>query len=487
MSGRLADSVKTAIAVFNPSDPRARGAGLLSGSSTSSYKASATFKVDVNMGADLAVVINPSPFSDGMCLWINTGNSTINAANPVLDNTMTLTATGAFGSFIVPNTTTNSASQLPFSITSGFRSNAINGYEPSWSPPNVRARVVSACLKATNTSATLSDNGTAYTLVDPQHENLLWQNSYEYFSQYTSCKSVPLTHRTCIEIVMSPVSDKMMQFSEPYEDVFCSGLGVEPNQGYTTTPSWGGGSNAQNQQCPIDPVANARAVNTLVYPLSRRNQHITWNLYAVQFTVSAAGVITWVAPSGPPGWFDGCSLDTDPYTGTLSGTTYAVHWNQKSNLWYLLAGDGSVMARAQATVYSGNLQYLNTTPACLGVIQIKGGPTDNGTLHLEYTVHCEYIGIAVQGRTTPIVPNPLHQHLLMATLASVRDAHGQESGPTHHIHHTESAVKDVVGQVAPEFADAVICAVCPEAGAFLNAGGKRSIFSTASRAFRRRL
>lgn len=474
--------VKLAIATVNPFDPRAKGVTLPIGSCPNSFKASGVIRLDgvLNGSGSGMICVNPSPYSDANCLWYSQ-NSAFASSTFTNDLTAaTLNNDAAQPVYNDAGVRGAACGQLPFNMSAAFVS-GVGGVGVSSSPPGVRARIVSCGVKVTFSGTTLSDGGVAYALVEPNHENLTAQSADTLLSLYTSTKVQRLALRKDIELIMFPVSENQKDYSNALDDVkngWSSGLNSKGGhiihtptspQNYTTR------SDASRSSVPIDAVASGRAASTVLYPLSRRNQNVTYvneglsgGLTYNITTIGATGLIIWGASGAPPDELSGAYFTTGDHLASYLATI-AVTLRPGTTEWYASAvGGGPWIPGVTDLTSNGKLSFVNVDPSIIGGIFINAGAAMAGqTFHIEYVVHCEYTGLNVQGRTTHNVPDVHHTNLVHAIVHHAREASGQNEKSTI-LQSVAGAALDIAGKEAPALVDGIVSAIVPELSSVVN-------------------
>ena len=477
--------VKLAVATVNPFDPRAKGVTLPIGACPNSFKASGIIRLDgvLNASGSGMICVNPSPYSDANCLWYsaNSGFNSTTFNNQL--NAVTLDTFEAQPVYNDSGIAGATCGQLPFNVSNAFIG-TVGGIGDSSSPPGVRGRIISCGVKVTFSGTTLADGGVAYALVEPNHENLTGQSSATLLSLYTSTKVQRLALRKDVELIMFPVSENQKDYSNALDDVkngWSNGLnnkGGHMVHTNTSPQNFDVGSFGSLSSVPIDAVASGRAASTVVYPLSRRNQNVTYtnqglvggNQYLID-SISATGLIAW-GGIGPPALnLSGAYASTADIAlgGAAFPLSFSINVKPNTTEWYASSVGGAPWK--VGTTYTGLrvfISFVNIDPAIIGGIFINAGAAMAGqTFHIEYVVHCEYTGLNVQGRTTHNVPDVHHTNMVHAIVQHAREASGQDEKSTV-LQSVAGAALDIAGKEAPALVDGIVSALCPELSVVVN-------------------
>lgn len=476
--------VKLAIATVNPFDPRAKGVTLPIGSCPNSFKASGTIRLDgvLNSSGNGMICVNPSPYNDARCLWYSSGagfNRTTfsNELNAASANTESGAPT-----YVDAGMTGVNCDRLPFNMSAAFiNTNEFTNQALSHTNPGVRARVVSCGVKVTFSGTTLADGGVAYALVEPNHENLAGLNTATILSMYTSTKVQRLSLRKDIELVMFPVSENQKDYSNALDEVkngWTNGLNSKSGHMIHTmasAPAYDTASEASASGIPVDAIGSGRAASSVVYPLSRRNQEVSYvhkglgggAVYTIT-SISAAGLIVWGGIGAPPLELSGAFFTSQSLIGTFPSCISVTNL-RGTGQWYASSVGGSPwLIGTTSAARVGTLSFVNIDPSIIGGIFINAGSAMAGqTFHVEYIVHCEYTGLNVQGRTTHNVPDVHHTNLVHSIVHHARENSGQNESSTI-LGSIAGAALDIAGKEAPALVDGIVAALCPELSSVVN-------------------
>lgn len=468
-------------ALIDPFDPDAKGCALPSGSCTGSYRTSAVIRCDGKFATDgtAMITVNPSVANDMNCLWISNGGgnnqkNVLQTCNDYTSINATATSTGlTFTNVEQGGTNAYAATALPYTS-----SNILGTSQYTWSEPDVRARIVTAGVKLTFSGSTLQDGGTVYSLIEPTHGNLAGATALDIASRYTSTKIQRIALRGTVSMNLFPVTRAQQEFSNAFDEISASttyGIGKILNTGLTTSVdqyngivvtdlgTCGGVATGGIATAPPATINNVqllgRSCVSLLYPLSRRNASYQsiGQLYGAgnSLTFTAAGAITFTGFQ-PPQWMSGAAIviddvDNDPY---FAG--YIV-WDITAGAWFLTNSNGMrYTGPASVSGAAYTIKYNVFDPPAFAFMVIDAGSAAAGqTFHVEYIVHVEYTGVAVQGRTLPIVPDEPALSVMHAVLDHAKETHGQSetTGLQHAIvesfgRYAESAAPSVIGTIA---------------------------------------
>ena len=317
-------------AAAQPFSPAAKGAKLPAGSPANTWATSSKLSLDGVFGTDGTAIImfNPSPYADCKSIWYS---ATSSSNFTVADNTSSVLnwySNAPVANLVKAGLAGAAFQNLPFNGNSaltnpGSSPNLFNNSSnfSSWTPPQVRSRVVSAGLSVTFSGTTLNDGGVFYALVDPSHENMAGQSVQSYLSQFTSVKWQRLNKRSKIDLTVVPVTREQQELSYTYDDCLFTqsplsnqaGLGASGNASGSfvamgppalnvSNGATGFGQNfAAFSTAYFDAQQQLRNAVCLFWPLSRRNSIVINNVDSADgstrishsCTWSATGQVTW--------------------------------------------------------------------------------------------------------------------------------------------------------------------------------------------------
>ena len=460
-------AAKLALACVDAFDPKARGCYVPDGDHAESYKASATYRGDftTDSAGRLLVAIAPSPWNDTAQLFVSNGPN--QSLAPSLANG---DATGIWlcgTSTGLMNGNCISLPALPFASNLAFDYNPVNslaGVSNVWSAtPGAFARVVSASVKCIYTGNSLNDGGVMYSFVEPNHDSLE-NEGQSYWSQFTSMKHTALTSRAEQEITLFGIRTDMREFS-PYIDLIpqnvSNGLATcYPVSNTQTVCGYAVGhdpinpyANAGNQEplpMEIDIITRAKYVSKTLYPLQRLDSRVsvvTIGQSSFSITTDGSGKVTSAFPFSIN--YSGC------YVILPSGDPMFFLWSAKDNSWYgkYKFGAWATSATVAASTY---FYMLYSSPCPLGIIQVNAGTANpNQTVHVEYTIHCEYSGVACQGRMTANPPDKHLTDIVHVAVRTARDLAGQHPGQSVRTM-LPQALNKIAKSVSPAVVDAII-------------------------------
>lgn len=508
MSGAHPNHSSLAVANATPFKPSAKGAKLAVDTPAWTRTYSSKIQFDGVVGADgyAQIMFNPSPYQDRASIWYSNSAATNMSVpfNNMVEYAQFASATGSLrtASFCQPGLAAQCFSSLPFAARDAFGvpaniASATNGaFQSSWCPPSIRARVVSAGYKVSFTGSTLNDQGIFYNFVEPNHENLLGQTLQGYASPFTSLKPQRAAVRGIVENTVGPINRKQMELSEGYED-----SNVDQLQAYSLSYGSTSGSlpvdntpdaaqtgillapcsrvdrpqnfSSRTQFAVISPanssdwIQSARALVSLLYPLSRRNAAVYQQLEQTTagaaltrtLALSATGIATWV---NPPQQIDNLiySVQLGSSGSSASVGQVFVWYSPEFAGWkYCLPNSPQNFISQSAT--QANIIGAVTAPPIIAATVLQGFQPGS-TFHVEAVIHVEYSGREVQGSTTPCVPDPLHQSVIQQAVMNAREHAAQHE----HARPQDSFVHSVIQTAAhhaPDLAMAVISTVAPEA------------------------
>ena len=349
-------------------------------------------------------------------------------------------------------------SSLPYSSLAIQPRGAASSYSQlqgsSWTPPALRARVVSASYKATFSGSTLNDQGIFYNFTEPNHENLFGQTLTNYAAAFTSLKAQRIATRGLIENTVVPVQRQQMELSQGYEQNQTSDrLDYSTSYDNGSLVSGEGASEAAARTAVLvaplaaqavtndfNPVVNSilqcpasqgdwqmyvKALMTTLYPLSRQNactlivpeSNNDGTNPGRAFSVAATGILTWTAQVPEPGIYL-CKMG-------VSGTSFTgpqaliAFYNNANTTWYAFDLLGlpiyQTIAATNATLVAGA-----AFPPIIAATVMQG-LQPGSTFHVEAIIHCEYSGSQNQGMTQPCVPDPIHQGIILQAVSNARE------------------------------------------------------------------
>jgi len=495
-----------AAACSTPFKANAKGAKLAVDTPAWTRSFSSKIQFDGVIGTDGfgVIMFNPSPYNDRASIWYS--NDAAQGYNVPLNNQVQY---ASFASSIDANRTcaflqngiaAQSFVSLPFGTDSSMpvparvASGNLTDPNPSWAPPDIRSRVVSGSYKVTFSGSTLNDQGMFYNFVEPNHENLLGQTVQQYGSVFTSLKPQRAAVRGVVENTVSPVNRKQMELSEGYEDdnfnelqIYTMGFKQGQLQPNTTEAASSTGilmspcssvdrarSFTSRPQlfvdCPAYPtdwVQAARAVTSMLYPLSRRNAAV-YTQSEVDTAGAATGRTLALANTGTATWVNAPKVvDNMVYSVTLGGSGAApvrdqvyVWYSPELAQWRYAVPGAPASFVVQAAI-AATIQGVVACPPIIAATILQGFQPGT-TFHVEAIIHVEYSGRGVQGSTTPCVPDPLHQSIIQQAVSNAREHAAQHE----HARPQDAFVHSVVQTAAhhaPDLAAAVIGTVAPEA------------------------
>lgn len=478
-----------AIATATPFDPRAKGAVLPGGESCASYTSSCKVVVDSVLGSDgtAFVAVNPSAFNNCAAVWFTSGgvsNTTLNTRNYIIDYaSFGVSGAQAQGTRIYENTAVMElmATSLPFS--SGDALTPVNNGEPCGAP-QVRARVVSAGVRVSFSGNTLTDGGMIYGMVEP---NL---NSLQYFqlndlNQYTCLKQQRVGTRGVVELCVHPVTVESTRMGQYWDSIFTSnGNGLAINGGQVCAPYFSIPNTIYRYTIPnsdfqatglvdTDATMQAERVMQTLYPLSRSNGD-TYSMTSIKkvpangteaiahlfgFDVATSGLITQAA--GYPSLTRAMVGQRFVWASVGSGS-FSIYFDDVNNAYRITNSDGGSYTGGAITGGTARMAALQCAPPILGGIFLNCGTAAAGqTYHIEYVVHVEYSGWAVQGRTNPVTPDVQGMANVHAIANHAREANAQCE------HHAAGAsfahaAGEVIAAEAPGVAAALTSVIAPE-------------------------
>lgn len=488
---------KYVVAACQPFHPNAVGAKLPTGSPAATFATGGRLKLDGILGADGSAVImfNPSPWSNVCSLWYS--NDSAATGHNLFENVVYIdqfASSGGVANFLLGSgLDAASFSSLPFEIQSAFGTGTADLAGGNWSPPVVRARVVSSAVSITFTGTTLNDGGVYYQLVEPTHDNMMDQSVGTYLSQFTSTKFQKISLRDKIEWTVGPVTRAQQELSNAYDDVFTDSpipLGnADVGPTYTgsamndygctfllipdaiQTPSMASANALQTMNIQWrDPTAEGRALASLYWPCSRRNAFVApiketavggASLVARTCSVAATGIVTWTAnaPFNEIGRIYAAAINPD---NSAAGFPQNLWFMYNGTNWMAYNRDGTLVESVIASANYNFIGWLVMPPVVSGVIIQAGSAMAGQTFHIEACIHCEYSGKGVQGRTSLQIP---HQDSVDAVTSAV--AHAREKSAAHEhsdrSHDLMHAFLDVAGSHMPEIASTAIACIAPEA------------------------
>ena len=430
---------KLAVALVDAFDPRARGCFVPDGNHDQSYKAASTVRLDyqLNSNGETYIAICPSAFNDVSQFFIQDASQSSSYLSMSVPDLSYVPPGSGYGGPMYDYGGI-CANGLPFSAWQGFALNqgtnnsmqsAIN--QSYVSVPYVRTRVVTAQLKFTFTGSSLNDGGVAYSLTEPNHNTLEYTNLNNYYAQFTSTKSQPMTLRDEMEVTVFPVNDAMRDFSPYVDDVL-----VNNQNGLTFV---GGTNNIQGALVGAlppcngldlgapgtliskwDPILILRKVASTLRPLSRLDSPIAQIKVAEDVTIQIDqnGQVTGL-PLNPS--YSGCfalyNAPTD--LGPKVYTKVIFVYIPQTSAWYAYSEAGGLF-NASDGVFTSDIYMYGHQPSAIAVLYVNAGANSaNQPFHIEYTVHVEYTGLGSQNKTTV---NPPDHHFAQAVFSAARRA-----------------------------------------------------------------
>lgn len=462
-------------AIANPFSPSARGVKLPLGSHTSSYSASAVLRTDGSLDATGKgqIFFCPSAMSDINQLWYNTGDVT-----GIFNSGFTLGVAGQ-----QQGLTAVSCDQLPFNADSHFSYNG-DLETPYINLPGVRSRVVSAGIKVSFAGATLTDGGVAYCIVEPQHENLDGYGVANMLSKYTSTKVQRLALRGELDLTVWPVTTDSKDFGIPYDNIYVNrgnGFHVDTDsnilvgalapipQYNSTTPA------APNTTPNWDPIQQAKNLQKVLYPLCRGDGGVAIvPIAAFTFSTDINGVITYVGnqpETSQSGMF------------SRNGNSMTVHmYNPASNEWLNFDPRGYLIQLVQSSQTTTTYMWAVAPPAFAGILINAGTAMANQPYHIEYVVHVEYTGVAIQGRQE-VNPPDVHGMAVLASADHAREMSGQhEHGSLGEF--MQHALHVGFSKTNQSVAHSIAAGIAPEGTGGIAAKGVDYLFSLGRKRFR---
>lgn len=466
-------------AVADPFQPGARGAKLPAGSPAATLAQGAKLSFDGIIGSDgtACLFFNPSPWSDLASIWYSNNSGSLGFVT--FDNTVAVYSpysTGPSSALLKQGLNAVGFSGLPYNAdaVNGITTSIYGlGQQSGFTPPTVRARVVSMGVDISFSGTTLNDGGVFYSLVDPVHDNMVGQSQQSYVANFTSMKWQRLAKRKNIRMTILPVTRDQQELSYTYDDCAMSlspayfplqGPAGQafPNPGAGTGLIYTGGillpiSSSSPTLGPItglrDPIVEMRNQVCLLWPLSRKNAcvicqpEIDVNNAAIvrTCTSSGSGLVTWtVNPPANPNFRQ--VIQAYGVSNNLIPTVY-FYWT--GSAWFSLNELGGVMSIGGATSFRFN-SYVAVPPVVAGIFINAGTAMAGQTFHVEAVIHCEYSGLGVQGRTTVTVPDQQTVDVMQAANLHARESTSNEV--IHGVQHVASAAVQLASAHMPEVA-----------------------------------
>ncbi len=481
------NSARFCVAVADPFSPAAKGAKLPAGSPAATLPQGAKLSFDGTIGNDgtACAFINPSPFNDCPSIWFS-NSSTLGSFDSFDNFTSQYNTYGTNPSSVLTQQglATQTFSGLPYASSAVVSiPTTLYGLSQTtgFAPPNVRARVVLMSLEISFSGSTLNDGGVEYALVDPVHDNMVGQGQ-GYVSNFTSMTWQRLAKRSKLVLTVLPVTRDQQELSNSFDDcaitynpvnnaltpgvyAVVSGGGLM-STGALTMPITSGSPTLGPMLGIRDQVSEMRNQICLHWPLSRKNALViqqpeidTSNAVVVRTcTSNGVGLVTWTVnpPATPP---SGQRVAVQAY-GVSNNLLPTVYFYWTGSQWYVFNELGGSVTISAATTFRFNA-YFAYPPAIAGVLINAGSGTAGQTFHMEATIHVEYSGLAVQGRTTVTVPDQSVVDVMQAANLHARESCSNEV--QHTVEHIASSAAKIASAHMPGLAASVCSALgCPE-------------------------